>query len=86
MTSSMLTVNLASGVYVIADWNPADNMAMLWVFRNWTFVWQALKIIKIWDMIAWKPILIRMEAFVTGQNDGVVLTREISFGDNNLGV
>ena len=27
-----------------------------------------------------------MEAFVTDQNDGVVLTREISFGDINLRV
>ena len=84
MTCSMLTVNLTSGVHFIADRDPADDMAVLGIFWDLTFVRRAFEILEFWSTIAWKLVSIGMEAFVTVQNNGVVLTREISFGDTNL--
>ena len=40
---SVFTCNLASAVHLIAHVDLADNASMLWIFRHWTSVWQALK-------------------------------------------
>ena len=71
-----MAVDLASGVHFKADTGSADNMPVLGVVRHLTFVWCTIEILEIWSRITGKLILIGVESFFTGQNDGIILTRD----------